>query len=80
MVATAYALWRALVRWRVAWCLAAGGALGLALATKYSALLLLPVIPFLAVGRALDHPGRPAGPWTGCSGLARDAWLPPPRW
>ena len=61
MVATTYALWRALVRWRVAWCLAAGGALGLALATKYSALLLLPVIPFLAAGRALDPSPWPAG-------------------
>ena len=54
MVATAYAVWRALVHWRVAWGLAAGGALGLALATKYSALLLVPVVPILAAGRALD--------------------------
>jgi hypothetical protein len=61
ILATAYALCRALVRWRTGWCLAAGGALGLALATKYSALILVPAIPLLAVGRALDPAPWPAG-------------------
>jgi hypothetical protein len=61
MVATAYALWRALVHWRAASCLAAGACLGLALATKYTALLLVPVVPLLALGRALDPEPWPSG-------------------
>ena len=61
VAATAYALWRAVVRWRLGWCLAAGGALGLALATKYSALLLVPLVPLVAAARALDPAPWPVG-------------------
>ncbi|MGH7358077.1 MAG: glycosyltransferase family 39 protein, partial [Candidatus Rokuibacteriota bacterium] len=60
LAGAAYALWRGLVRGHVAWCLVAGGALGLALATKYTALLLVPLVPILALACALD-PTWPRG-------------------
>jgi 4-amino-4-deoxy-L-arabinose transferase-like glycosyltransferase len=60
-VATAYLLWRLLLRWRLGTCLAAGVTFGLALATKYSALLLVPLVPLLAAGRVLDPAPWPAG-------------------
>ena len=61
MVTTAYALWRALACWQVSWSLAAGVALGLALATKYSSLLLVAAVPLLAIGRAMDPAPWPVG-------------------
>jgi 4-amino-4-deoxy-L-arabinose transferase-like glycosyltransferase len=61
LAAAAYALWRGLVHWRPGWCLAAGACLGLALATKYTALLVAALVPLLALGRALDRTPWPYG-------------------
>jgi hypothetical protein len=61
LTAASYALWRALVHWRIAWCLMAGACLGAALGTKYTALILAALVPLLALGRALDPTPWPYG-------------------
>lgn len=61
MAATLYVLWRALRRWRASTAALAGLLLGLALATKYTAGLLVPVVALAAVGRVLAPAPWPAG-------------------
>ncbi len=59
MAAAAYALWRALARWDARWAVAGGVTLGLALATKYTAIVLAAGVPVLALARAMDPGGWP---------------------
>ena len=61
LATAAYACWRALVHWRLAWGLLAGGALGLAVATKYTALLMAGLLPLFVLVRALDPVPWPIG-------------------
>jgi hypothetical protein len=61
LVAALYALWRTVRAARPGGVLAAGLCLGLALATKYTALLLLPIVALLLVGRALAREPWPIG-------------------
>jgi hypothetical protein len=54
MTVAAYLLWRVLVRGRFGMALALGAVLGLALATKYTALVLLPLVVLVLLARAFD--------------------------
>lgn len=63
MAGTMYALWRALARWRWGPIVLAGVLLGLGIATKYTAFLLVPIVALVAVGRALDLAPWPVAPW-----------------
>jgi 4-amino-4-deoxy-L-arabinose transferase-like glycosyltransferase len=64
----AYLYWRYTRRPSLARLLAAGGMLGLALASKFSALLLLPAFGVLSLWPALDRDWR--GLWRSVGGLA----------
>jgi len=77
MAAAAYALRRALARWDTRWAVAGGVTPGLALATKYTAIVLAPVVPVLALARAMDPGGWPTrhrGTGSSSTASAGGAW------